>query len=63
MCLGKESKDPEGFCSLLSSVPLLDSHFTAAAQLQGSQGGPAKYLELVPLALEGSEVMGAEGLR
>lgn len=41
------SEGPNGFCSLLSSVSLPNSHFTAAAQLQGLQGGPAKYLDLV----------------
>lgn len=61
MCFGKESKGPDG--SLLSSMSPANSHFTAAAQLQGSWGGPAKYLDLVPMALERREETGAESLR
>lgn len=68
MCFGRESTGPDGFCSLLSSVSLPTPHFTAAAQRQGSQGGPAKYLDLAtsprpPPALERSEVTGAESQR
>lgn len=68
----KKSKGPDGFCFLLSSVALPNSHFAAAAQLQGSQGcqvfGSGAHPLPTPHTLKRSELMmrgdgGEESLR